>query len=192
MWSPERMVAGTGRIPALALLLAALAVAGCTVRPLYSDSAPAGSMVTGSIGAELSTIAIKPVGNRVGQEVRNHLVFLFGGGKGEPASPRYTLDLRVSAYSESTANIQVNEQNEPTAALMNASAVYTLTDSSGKVVSSGSREFRSSYDVPRQEFAAYRAQIDAENRAARELAELVRMAIAQDLAKPPAKTTPPA
>ena len=143
------------------------------------------SAVTGSIGAELSTIAVKPVTTRVGQEVRNHLIFLFNGGKGEPAAPRYTLDLAVAAVSEATANIQVNEENEPTAAILTAAASYRLIDSTGKMVASGKRQFAASYDVPRQEFAAFRAQRDAENRAARELAELLRLAIAQDLARGP-------
>jgi LPS-assembly lipoprotein len=55
------------------------------------------------------------------------------------------------------------------------------------VVASGTRQFVSSYDVPRQEFAALRAKRDAENRAARELAELIRLAVAQDLTRLPAQ-----
>ena len=54
---------------------------------------------------------------------------------------------------------------------------------SAKVVASGRRQITSSYDVPRQEFAAYRARLDAENRAAREVAELLNLAIAQELSK---------
>ena len=65
-------------------------------------------------------------------------------------------------------------------------ATYKLVDSTGKLVSNGDRQFSASYDVPRQEFAAFRAQRDAENRAARELAELLRLAIAQDLSRAPA------
>jgi LPS-assembly lipoprotein len=41
----------------------------------------------------------------------------------------------------------------------------------------------SSFDVPRQSFAEMRAEIDAQNRAARELAQLLQLAIAQDLSK---------
>jgi LPS-assembly lipoprotein len=190
MSSSERKDPSPARrlLPAAVLTLAMLAVSACTVRPLYSDAGYAGnvagaSTATGSIGAELSTVAIKPVHNRVGQEVRNHLIFLFNGGQGEPANPRYTLDLLVSSVSEATANIQVNDQNEPTAALLTALATYRLVDASGKVVATGRRQSMASYDVPRQEFAALRARIDAENRASRELAELIRMAVAQDLAK---------
>jgi LPS-assembly lipoprotein len=179
-------------LPAVALVAAGLAAAsGCTVQPLYY-AAPATGPITSSIGSELSSISIKPPTNRIGQEVRNHLIFLFGGGKGQPATPRYTLDLVVVASTDSTATIQVNDQDEPTAALLTAHASYRLVDTAGKVVSAGDRQITSSYDVPRQEFAAVRAQIDAENRAARELAELVRLALAQDLQrgwKPPGSDT---
>jgi len=188
MSSPERTkrLAVRPRLAAAILVVAGLvAASGCTVQPLYSAAPMVTSSVTGSIGGDLSTIAIKPATNRVEQEVRNHLIFLFDGGKGEPADPRYSLTVYVSAGSEPTANIQINRENEPTAAILTAAASYRLTDASGTVLSTGSRQFASSYDVPRQEFAALRARRDAENRAARELAELLRMAVAQDLARGP-------
>jgi LPS-assembly lipoprotein len=190
MSSPERnnrLLAGRFSLAAFSLLSAGLvAISACTVQPLYSQRAAANPMVTGSIGGELAAISIKPVVNRVGQEVRNDLLFLFYGGKAAPAAPRYTLTLSVSAYSEASANIQVNTVNEPTAAIETVRASYRLVDSTGRVVSTGNRQFSASYDVPRQEFAAFRAQRDAENRAARELAELLRLVIAQDLSRAPA------
>jgi LPS-assembly lipoprotein len=188
MSSPERNSRlFTRRLAAVSLLSAGLvAISACTVQPLYSDRAVTNPTVTGSIGSELAAISIKPAANRVGQEVRNDLLFLFYGGNAAPAAPRYTLTLSVSAYSEASATIQVNTVNEPTAAIETVRASYKLVDSTGKPVSSGNRQFSASYDVPRQEFAAYRAQRDAENRAARELAELLRLAIAQDLSRAPA------
>jgi LPS-assembly lipoprotein len=184
MSSPERKSLLSRLRPAAACLLAAglLGISACSVQPLYSDGPVANSAVTGSIGTELSMIAVKPTTTRVGQEVRNRLLFLLYGGQAEPAAPRYTLAIAVGSISEASANVQVNTENEPTAAIETVRASYTLTDSSGKVVAAGKRQFMSSYDVPRQEFAAVRARIDAENRAARELAELLRLALAQDLA----------
>jgi LPS-assembly lipoprotein len=38
--------------------------------------------------------------------------------------------------------------------------------------------------VPRQQYAALRAERDAQDRAAREIAEQLRLAVAQDLSKP--------
>jgi LPS-assembly lipoprotein len=186
-----RCVAAKRSLAAVVLLAGGLAaVSGCTVEPLYS-AAPASGAVTGSIGGDLSTIAIKPATNRVEQEVRNNLIFLFGGGQGEPANPRYSLDVNVSTSSEATANIQINRENEPTAAILTAYASYRLTEADGTVFSTGDRQFAASYDVPRQEFAAVRARRDAENRAARELAELVRLAVAQDLKRGPHAPPPP-
>ena len=70
----------------------------------------------------------------------------------------------------------------PTAATVTLTARYKLTElTSDKVVASGSRNITSSIDVPRQEYAAMRAESDAQQRAARELAQLLRLAIAQDL-----------
>lgn len=46
-----------------------------------------------------------------GQEVRNHLIFLFNGGKGQLGQPTYSLTVLASAYSEATTTIIVNDQN---------------------------------------------------------------------------------
>jgi LPS-assembly lipoprotein len=124
------------------------------------------------------------VSTRYGQEVRNHLIFGLNGGAGQPANPLYSLDLGVTARASAAATIQRALEEEPTASMMTVASNYVLTDAkTGDVVARGRREVSSSYDVPRQAFAAMRAQRDAENRAARELAELLRLAIAQDLSK---------
>ncbi|MBZ9870700.1 LPS assembly lipoprotein LptE [Mesorhizobium sp. BR1-1-9] len=171
------------RRAALASLVGSLAlVSACQVRPLYS-SAP---LSTGSsANAELASIAVKPVRTRYGQQVRNNLIFGFGRGAGEPASPAYSLDLGVTEAVESSALVQVGtDQDEPTAGSVTLTAGYTLTDAkTGAVIATGRRAITSSFDRPRQEFAAYRAQIDAENRAARELANALQLSIAQDLAR---------
>jgi LPS-assembly lipoprotein len=79
--------------------------------------------------------------------------------------------------------VQVVTENEPTAATVTMLGYYTLSDSTGKTIAKGNRRVMSSFDVPRQEFAALRAKRDAENRSARELAELLQLVIAQELSK---------
>ena len=111
------------------------------MQPLYSDGPVANSTVTGSIGAELSMVSVKPATTRVGQEVRNRLLFLLYGGQAEPAAPRYTLILAVGSISEASANIQVNTENEPTAAIETVRASYSLRDADGTVVATGNRQF---------------------------------------------------
>ncbi|TPK61051.1 hypothetical protein FJ546_18530 [Mesorhizobium sp. B2-4-19] len=171
------------RRAALAGLVGSLAlVSACTVRPLYSNA----PLSTGSTAnAELASIAIKPVRTRYAQQVRNNLIFGFGRGAGEPASPLYSLNLSVAEAVESSALVQVGtDEDEPTAGSVTLTANYTLTDAkTGAVITVGKRSITSSFDRPRQEFASYRAQIDAENRAARELAEALQLSIAQDLVR---------
>jgi LPS-assembly lipoprotein len=166
-------------------LLASVAlISACTVRPLYS-SAPlsAGSQMGAS--AELASISIKPVKTRYAQQVRNNLIFGFGRGAGQPASPVYSLDLGVTELVESAALVQVGtDEDEPTAGTVMLTATYTLSDAkTGVVIAAGKRSITSSFDRPRQEFASYRAQIDAENRAALELANALQLAVAQDLVR---------
>ncbi|SFO44357.1 LPS-assembly lipoprotein [Mesorhizobium sp. NFR06] len=172
-----------GRLAVCGMVAALALVSACTVRPLYSSQALApGSQLSAS--AELASISIKPVNTRYAQQVRNNLIFAFGQGSGEPASPAYTLDLGVTELVESAAIVQVQtEEDEPTAGTVTLTANYVLRDATGTVIAVGKRSIPSSFDRPRQEYAAYRAQIDAENRAARELADLLRLSIAQDLVK---------
>ncbi|MBN9551377.1 MAG: hypothetical protein J0H31_21545 [Alphaproteobacteria bacterium] len=174
----------SGRLAVCGMVAALALVSACTVRPLYSNQPLSpGSQLSAS--AELGSISIKPVKTRYAQQVRNNLIFAFGQGSGEPASPAYTLDLGVTELVESAAIVQVQTQeDEPTAGTVTLTANYVLRDTAtNTVIAVGKRSIPSSFDKPRQEFAAYRAQIDAENRAARELADLLRLSIAQDLAR---------
>jgi LPS-assembly lipoprotein len=172
-----------GRFLVVALLLAAGLSSACTVRPLYGDpTAFADSGTTAAIGPELSAISVKEVDTRYAQQVRNDLLFLLYGGASQPAAPRYQLEIGVTQLNEWTATVQVDTDDRPTAALMTLISTYLLRDAeTGETISSGRRQISSSYDVPNQEFAALRAQRNAEDRAARELAELLRLALAQDL-----------
>jgi LPS-assembly lipoprotein len=175
---PERKFHPVNRFLRPLLISCLVLASACTVRPMY---APASSTAPGAATtAALSSIAIKPAVTRYGQEVRNHLIFLFSGGKGQPANPVYSLDLGVTAINEASAIIQVGDEDEPTAGTVTVFSSYTLSKG-GTQVAAGRRQVSSPYDAPRQEFANLRAVRDAENRAARELAELLRLAIAQDI-----------
>lgn len=171
-----------------ALLAAGLTAAmafstGCTVRPLLATGY-ATINTAGTPAGELPSIAISPVDTRFGQEVRNHLIFLLNGGGGQAASARYTMKLSISAITTSAARIQRLEEVQPTAKLARLVADYTLYDAeTDDAVASGRREMSSAFDVPSQEYAAWRAERNARDRAARELAELLRLAVAQDLVR---------
>lgn len=164
------------------MMLALVALGGCTVQPLYGDrSAAIGASVHDS--AVLASVDVVLAGDRVGQEVRNHLIFLLGGGKGQPANPAYRIDLGVSSFASSGPTIETKSRTlEPSSGIMTVRSQYTLTEfATGRVISRGARSVQAAYDIPAQEFAALRARRDAENRGARELAEIMRLVIAQEL-----------
>lgn len=182
---------GSRRLLSIGIVGLALIAGGCQVRPLYSDAVPAvagsGAGVTGNMRTKLASIAINQPGDRVTQEVRNHMIFLFAGGAGQPASPAYSLQLGVISTNLSLALIQnaTNDKSgQPTAGSVRMTGNYVLKRvSDGQVVGSGTRIVTSDYDAPRQRFAEARAYRDANNRAARELAEALNLSVAQDLSK---------
>nr|WP_255626546.1 LPS assembly lipoprotein LptE [Phyllobacterium sp. KW56] len=188
---PDRFQPGSrsGRLLlSVCVLGMALIAGGCQVRPLYSTPSPT---VTGSVNdnirSKLANISINQPGDRVTQEVRNNLIFLFAGGAGQPASPAYSLTLSVASRDLSLLLVQnaTNDKSgQPTAGSIRMTGAYTLTRlSDGKVVGSGTRIVTADYDAPRQRYAVLRAQRDANNRAARELAESLNLTVAQDLSK---------
>ncbi len=166
-----------------ALVASAVMISACTVRPLYS-TAPTASGAPAGTATGLNSINILPVDTRYGQEIRNQLIFGLNGGAGQPANPIYTLQLNAIAQKTAAVLVQRTTEDEPTAGTMTLTSVYVLKEiKTGNIVGKGKRTISSSYDIPRQGFAQYRAELDAQNRAARELAELLRLAIAQDLSK---------
>ena len=177
LFDPMRrgLAAGLG----LAMLGAALLGAGCTAGPLYGNVRS-----PNSVPSHLASIEIEQVSTRQAQEVRNHLIFMFGGGRGSPENPAYVMRINVSSSSSAAAQIVVSAtEQSPSSSLLTMTVTYAMRDAeSGKIVAEGNRSVVSAYDVPRQHFAADRALRDAENRAAREVAELVRLAVAQQLA----------
>lgn len=184
MWLPDPLALRCGAL-ALGLLVAASVLSGCTVRPLYARNDMAGTGLNGDAAnaAGLSDIGVAPVTSLDALAVRNQLIFLLNGGAGQPANPRYTVRLNILTIAQAAASIQIATDERATAAQVVMTSRYIVIDNqTGKPVATGRREMVSSYDVPRQEFAALRARRDAENRAARELAELLRLALAQDLA----------
>jgi LPS-assembly lipoprotein len=188
---PDRFQPGSraGRLLlSVCVLGMALIAGGCQVMPRYSTPSPT---VTGSVNdnirSKLASISINQPGDRVTQEVRNNLIFLFGGGAGEPTSPVYSLQLGISSRDLSLLLVQnaTNDKSgQPTAGSMRMTGNYTLTRlSDGKVVGNGTRIVTADYDAPRQRYAVLRAQRDANIRAAREVAEAINLSIAQDLSK---------
>jgi LPS-assembly lipoprotein len=156
------------------------ALSGCQVRPLYSTGSPSAS--AGPAVSGLS-VAVGEVNTRYAQEVRNHLIFLLNGGAAEPESPLYRLDLGISKRVVTAATVQVDGQGQPIASGLALESNYILLDAvTGSSIATGKRAVTASFDRSRQQFSQLRAEKDAEDRAAKELAEVLQLAIAGDLA----------
>ncbi|CAN7284349.1 LPS assembly lipoprotein LptE [Pararhizobium sp. LjRoot238] len=153
-----------------------VALAGCQVKPLYSEGPQ------GKPAKALASIEISDADDRVEQEVRNALVFLTSGGAGEPANPEYRMALNVT--SEVMGVLYDQESDTAGAGRVVVRADYNLTRAdSGETVRSGNRSAVAPVDFPEQEFAKVRATRDAEKRAAKELAEIIRADIAAALGR---------
>jgi LPS-assembly lipoprotein len=164
-------------------LVLSTALAGCQVRPLYSAGV---ATFSSDPSTGITSVSINEVSNRYGQEVRNQLIFALSGGAGEPANPAYRLELGITKRIIEAAETQTQAtgENQPTAGGVVLTSNYVLSDAaSGTPVASGSRSVTASFDRSRQQFAQVRAERDAENRAARELAEVLKLVIAGELAK---------
>lgn len=182
--SPDR----PARRLAVAIAAAGLALlAGCQVRPLYSEAS--------GIGQRLATVGFADPHNRIEQVVRNNLVFLAAGGAGEPARPEYEVALTATSTASSILDITTDDNtvsvtNTPVAGRVEVSVTYTLTRiRDGQVLKHATREVVSQIDVSGQHFAKLRAIRDAENRAAREAAEFIRSEIAIALEREPQAQT---
>jgi LPS-assembly lipoprotein len=163
------------RSPALfaALLagLTALALAGCGFQPLYGGTTAGGQ----KLAEVMSGVNITPIPGRVGQKLRNELIFANTGG-GDPGKTRYKLDI---AIKESVADQLVQITGDATGQVYQLEATFKLIDaSSGKVLMQGKAISRAPYNRFQEIFANVRARYDAENRAARTVSESLKTQIA--------------
>lgn len=164
----------------LGMLVVFAGLSGCQFQPLYGN----GNNLAGGQSASLSGLYIEEVDTRAGQQVRNHLIFLLNGGA-SPFQPTHSVKLRVNAIDTTLAGAVANldsNQIGNTAGNVRVSVSYEIFDVGSKeIIYRGQREARASYDKTSQSFATERARRDAENRAAREVAEQLRFAIASHL-----------
>jgi LPS-assembly lipoprotein len=163
-------------LPAMALaLLGSLYLAGCTVQPVYG-SRPDG----GGVGQALAGVAIDPVDSRIAQEVRNKLIFYMTGGAGETSNPQYRMKLRVTS---SESKLGISRTGSAPVHSVSVTASYTLTPvGSEQVLIRETAHGTASYDRSNQNFANIRALLDAENRAAAQAADEVRLRLATTMA----------
>ncbi|MGE5260992.1 MAG: hypothetical protein ACM3MH_08960 [Actinomycetota bacterium] len=160
---------------AAVLCTGAAALAGCGFQPLYGGTTAGGARLTEVMAA----VDINPIPGRVGQRVRNELIFENTGGGNAPA-PRYHLDIAIKEHVTSQL-VQIS--GDATGEVYELNATYKLIDSTnGQTVLTGVAVSRAPYNRFQEIFSNVRARYDAENRAATTVAESIKTRIAAYLA----------
>ena len=162
-----------GRLFALA---AVAALAACTVQPVYGPG-PSGMP---SAPAILSRIAIDPAGDRVGQVVRDKLIFaLTGGGRG--GDPLYQMHLTTTV---SEAGLGLNHIDSAPTYAVTVTVTYEVSKiGSNQILIRSTSHGTASFDRVNQAFANVRAEIDAQDRAATVAADDIRIRLAAAAAR---------
>jgi LPS-assembly lipoprotein len=165
------------RIGRLAIVVALGALTAGCFRPLYAERGPDGGP---GIKQMLSAVDVQPIvaangtpEARIGNEVRNALIFSTTGGSGS-APPTHRLTIRLAPSRAAVVVDPRTARSEIENYGIDAS--YTLTDIvSGKQVVQAQTFARVSFDVPGQEqrFARIRGLRDAENRAAKVISDQI-------------------
>jgi LPS-assembly lipoprotein len=160
---------------ALFALALGLALSGC-IQPLY------GSFANGSdIAGELQAIKVDDIPGRTGHYLGNELIFALNG-TGAQAPTKY--HLKVTLFETVQAPLLDTVAGYPTAANVVVNANYQLLPpGSDTPIMEGKVTALESYDRTSQRFANLRAARDAEIRAAKTLADQIRIRIAAALAK---------
>jgi LPS-assembly lipoprotein len=181
MWS-RRNHAALGRLLRwLAVAAAAGLTAGC-FQPLYGEYAATGpGTVAPNVLAAFATVEVDQIAApngtpeaRIAVELRNDMIWQLTGGGGA-GTPAYRLAIRMRLSK--TAMIVDIATGRTESETVGIDVTYTLTEIGTKKVVVNSQTFaRVNSDVPglQQRFAHQRAQRDAEDRAAKVVAEQIR------------------
>ncbi len=163
-------------IAALFAGLGALALAGCGFQPLYGGTTAGGA----KLAEVMAAVEVTPIPGRVGQKLRNELIFANTGG-GYASPPRYRLNIVIK---ESVTDTLVQITGDATGQVYQLEASFELVDPSTRgVLFQGKAISRAAYNRLQEIFANVRARYDAENRAARTISESIKTQLAAFLAK---------
>lgn len=156
---------------ALAGLLAG-ATAGC-FQPMYAQKVAGSSDTT--LVQTFDDIEVVFVGGRVGNEVRNDLIFALTGGSGNPVGVPYRLVLNVKESTTSSAVVD-SVTGLPEVEVVRVDVVWQLFDNANpKTPVANNQGFgTASLDSGYQRFARERAIRDAQNRSSTMAADMIR------------------
>lgn len=165
------------RIGLAATMLIAAMIGGC-IQPLYGDYTT--SKIGGSTRDALKSVEIPEIKGLIGHYLRNELVFGLDGG-GEPdATKRLRLEAAITEGIEVVSVDYISGRADSATLVATANWTVKRIDN-GQVVATGVNVARAPYDRSSQRFATVRAARDAQIRAAKSLAEIIRGQLAADL-----------
>ncbi|MFG1402530.1 hypothetical protein [Xanthobacter sediminis] len=185
---PDTSSAGAALAPGLvsrprARLLARLAVvgllsaglAGC-FQPLYADNATVGGP---GLQQKLADIEVMQIQGRLGNDLRNEMIYSLGGGAGNPKGAPFQLYIAVD--TSATSAIVNSSSGLPENAIIKVSSNWRLVrgdDPQKKPVTGGSAAATATIDLSDQRFANYSAKNDAETRASHEVVDQIKTQLA--------------
>lgn len=153
------------------LMVLALGPAGCGFQPIYAKPRTAESS---AMAAQLASIRVKGIDDRLGQQVRNNLVENLSP-RGEPARPDYVLSVRLN---QSSGGFASSKDGNATIERMTVNADYELTEAlSGQKIYSGQARSFTSFRYIGPRYASTAAERDSETSAASEIAASIRTAL---------------
>jgi LPS-assembly lipoprotein len=163
----------------LALVAAAAVLAGCGdsgFHPLYATNSNGSN-----VSERLKEVDFAPIPGRVGQRIRNDLIFQATGG-GSPLPPQYRLEV---VLTENVTSTLVDKLGEVGGAVYSVSASFRLIDSKAKkVVFQGTSYARAPFERFQSVYSNVRARQDAENRAAGTISDDIKTRLSAFLSRP--------
>ncbi|WP_426019512.1 LPS assembly lipoprotein LptE [Brevundimonas sp. DWR2-3-1b1] len=158
------------RIAAAFAVLSALAVSACGFTPMYAEPA---------VGSSLRRIAVTTQDDRLGYRLREQLEDALAWDRS--STPLYRLTTQVEQNRRSLGR---RIDDTATRYELTVKATWTLTPAAGGTPVSGTETVTTTYAAADQPYAAIAAQQDGEERAASELARLIRLDLMQALSNP--------
>lgn len=152
----------------LALVLATPLVSACGFTPIYAEPA---------VGSSLRRIAVSTQDDRLGYRLREQLEDALAWDRS--SAPLYRLTTQVEQNRRSLGR-RIDDTS--TRYELTVKAAWTLTPASGGAPLTGTETVTTTYAAADQPYAAIAAQQDGEERAAAELARLIRLDLMQALA----------
>jgi LPS-assembly lipoprotein len=152
-------------------LVALVGLSGCGFTPLYGEA---------GVGSSLSRIAVTTQDDRLGYRVREQLEDALGRDGAQ--TPLWRLE---TVLEQSRRPLGRRIDDTATRYELTVRGTWTLTPTGGGSAVSGIETVTTTYAAADQPFAAIAAQQDGEERAAAELARLIRLDLMRALSDRP-------